>query len=281
MNNGNRIGRITPAGAITEFPIPSANPQALGIAAGPDGNLWFTELGSNKVARVTTSGTFTEWPVPIQYGYPRGIAAGPDGNLWFTLSTGQCQESIGRVTTAGAITIFPVTTSCEETDEITAGPDGAMWFTEPPYIGRISMSGVVTRFSAPGSPYGIVSGPDSHLWFTEYLGNKVGRMSTTGQVTEFPIRSTTTCPGGVPPSPGCDSSGPQNISVGPDRNLWFTEEHTDKVARMTPQGLLTEYDVPTANAQPQAFCLGGDGNLWFTEPTGMQNGQVARLSLGT
>jgi streptogramin lyase len=40
---GNQIGRITPAGTVTEFPIPNGNSQPAGITAGPDGNLWFTE----------------------------------------------------------------------------------------------------------------------------------------------------------------------------------------------------------------------------------------------
>ena len=274
-----RIGRISPTGELTEFDIPSASPQSLGIAAGADGNLWFTELGANKVGRVTTSGSFTEWAVPIQYGYPRGIARGADGNMWFTLSTGQCHESIGRVTSAGTITIFPVTTACNEIDEIAAGPDGAMWFTEPPYVGRIAMDGSVTRFPVAGSPYGITSGPDGNLWVTEYLGNKIARMTTGGVVTEYGITSTTACSGPAPPPDGCTSSGPQNIVVGPDRNLWFAEEHTDRVGRITTAGAMTEFDVPTANAQPQAMCLGSDGNLWLTEPTGTSNGQVARLQL--
>jgi hypothetical protein len=37
---GQRIGRITPAGAFTEFPVPGSPG---GITAGPDGNIWFTE----------------------------------------------------------------------------------------------------------------------------------------------------------------------------------------------------------------------------------------------
>ena len=44
------IGRITTAGAITEFPIPSGS-TAMDITAGPDGALWFTEL----IARLAAS----------------------------------------------------------------------------------------------------------------------------------------------------------------------------------------------------------------------------------
>lgn len=44
-------------GTISEFPIPTANSTTLGIIAGPDGNLWFTEAsagptGSNEIGRI-------------------------------------------------------------------------------------------------------------------------------------------------------------------------------------------------------------------------------------
>ena len=43
-----KLGRITPQGDITEFPVPN-NPE--GITTGPDGNLWFTEPTAGKIAR--------------------------------------------------------------------------------------------------------------------------------------------------------------------------------------------------------------------------------------
>ncbi|MDQ6780880.1 MAG: Virginiamycin B lyase [Candidatus Eremiobacteraeota bacterium] len=42
---GDKIGRITPQGVITEFLLPSANRFPEGIAAGADGEVWFTEVG--------------------------------------------------------------------------------------------------------------------------------------------------------------------------------------------------------------------------------------------
>ncbi len=40
----NKIGRITPGGIITEYPLhPQVQTEPRGITAGPDGNLWFTE----------------------------------------------------------------------------------------------------------------------------------------------------------------------------------------------------------------------------------------------
>ena len=46
-------GLVSVAGAatITEFPLPTRGaPRA--ITAGPDGALWFTELGANKIGRI-------------------------------------------------------------------------------------------------------------------------------------------------------------------------------------------------------------------------------------
>jgi streptogramin lyase len=39
---------------VTEFSIPTANSSPFGIAAGPDGKLWFAEFGANQIGRITT-----------------------------------------------------------------------------------------------------------------------------------------------------------------------------------------------------------------------------------
>ena len=119
---GHIIGRITPAGEITEFPIPSAGSAVTEITAGPDGNLWYTDFGANKIGRVTPAGAFTEFPLPSTLDRPNQIAAGPDGNLWFTTLS----EHIGRITPAGEITAFPIPSAFA--GGITGGPDGNVWF---------------------------------------------------------------------------------------------------------------------------------------------------------
>ena len=92
------IGRITPSGTITEFPIPTAHgvPAGVtgGITAGPDGNVWFTEQAANAVGRITPGGTITSFPIPTAASVPDGITAGPDGTLWFAEVYG---NKIGRI----------------------------------------------------------------------------------------------------------------------------------------------------------------------------------------
>ncbi len=96
---------------VTEFPIPTASSRPGIIAAGPDGNLWFTEYSANQIGRITTAGAITEFPLPAGHFGPSGIAAGPDGNLWFTEETG---NQISRITTAGVVTGFPIPTAASE-----------------------------------------------------------------------------------------------------------------------------------------------------------------------
>jgi virginiamycin B lyase len=75
---------MTTSGVLTEFSIPTGASGPSAIAAGADGNLWFTENYANQVARITPGGVVTEVPVPTPAGGPYGITRGPDGNIWFT-----------------------------------------------------------------------------------------------------------------------------------------------------------------------------------------------------
>ncbi|MGZ3622106.1 MAG: Vgb family protein, partial [Ktedonobacteraceae bacterium] len=84
-----RIGRITPTGTISEFPVPDPLCNVNGITAGPDNAIWFTEDTTNhnekgKIGRVTLTGAISEFPLPTPSGGPASITVGPDDNLWFT-----------------------------------------------------------------------------------------------------------------------------------------------------------------------------------------------------
>ncbi len=222
-SDGDKIGRITPAGVVTEFPLPSAGSVLVGIAAGPDGNLWFTESNGNRIGRITVAGVVTEFRLPTAAALPFGIAAGPDGNLWFTESAGR---RIGRITPAGVVTEFALPAANSEGPfGITAGPDGNLWFLDDggKKIGRITPAGAVTEFPLPaagGASLAIAAGPDGNVWFAEREGNKIGRITPTGELTEVAIPTATSLPFGIAP--------------GPDGNLWFTESRGNKIGRITP-----------------------------------------------
>jgi hypothetical protein len=96
---------------------------------------------------------------------------------------------------------------------------------------------------------GIVAWPDGNLWFTESAANRIGRITTGGDITEFPLAG--------------DGRQPTAIAVGPDGNLWFTEEGASKIGRISPTGEIAEFPVPTLTGTG-AIAAGPDGSLWFT-----------------
>jgi streptogramin lyase len=79
----NQIGRITTAGVVTLFTIPTTDAGPTDITTGPDGNLWFTEETAGQIGQITPAGVITEFPVPTSGSQPDGITLGPDNNLWF------------------------------------------------------------------------------------------------------------------------------------------------------------------------------------------------------
>jgi len=216
---GNKIARVTTAGSVTEYPVPTPSAGPNGIALGSDGAVWFTEVFSgNQIGRINTTGAVKEYLIPTSGSKPYSICSGPDGALWFTESgTGQ----IGRITTSGSITEFPIPTPNSFPGGIVAGPDGALWFTEANKIGRITTAGAITEYAIPtanSGPTGIAIGPDSALWFTENTANNIGRITTGGVITEYHVPT--------------ESSGPWGIVAGPDGAIWFTESDVGKIGRV-------------------------------------------------
>ena len=62
------------------------------------------------------------------------------------------------------------------------------------------------------------------------------------------------------------NSAPQSITAGPDGNLWFTESAANKIGRITPTGVVTEFvNGLSAGSKPWGITSGPDGNLWITE----------------
>jgi streptogramin lyase len=73
---------------------------------------------------------------------------------------------------------------------------------------------------------------------------------------------------------------PYWITVGPDGNLWFTDEAASMIGRITLKGKIKEFRIGKGK-RPKTIVAGPDGNLWFTESTvdkiGVMNTKGERL----
>ena len=304
--------RCQPSVTIHEFPLPSPASLPDTIHAGPDGNLWFQEeaVGRGRVlGQITPTGQIAETSITSLPGNINSFDFGPDGNIWVGTSTDICE-----VTPQGELLhdypILSTDTLQYPALGVAVGPDGNIWYTETgsengrqDVIGRLTPSGQITEFPIPFAAAEIVSGPDGNLWFDATTLHSIGRITPAGDVTTFDIldnggtgafRGLTADPNGTLLMSASNvvevnTAGqlvatvsnldlPFSPTLGPDGNLWAivgaTATGGDAIASVTPQGIVTEYPVPTPNAGLAWITAGPDGNLWFTEYGANQIGEV-------
>jgi virginiamycin B lyase len=195
-----QIGRLTTAGAFTEFALPSGT-SALPtqIVVGPDGALWFPESGSGKIGRIPTTATpanpqVTEYPMSYPGCISNGIASGPLNSLWYVGCLGSVSNfTIDQVSLAGVQTIYDAPSGFAFADPrfLTVGADGALWISDQNanYIDRLvpigGGLGAWSQYAYPlvhmgccgnASANWIVSAPDGSLWWTEFNTGNVGHL---------------------------------------------------------------------------------------------------------
>jgi streptogramin lyase len=270
------VARIVPStGAVTVFRTDAA-PRTIpvlvdDIVAGADGNLWFTGRAPAfydlpTIATITPAGTFV---VPELLGSPGGmITRGPDDNVWTGSSLGLIHV-VFRNSTPGSLIDVSSTPRA-----LVTGPDASLWFVASDglgaaFVGRVVSAEpgneIVTEFPVTTSGHlnDIAAGPDGNLWFTDAGQNDIGRITTAGAITKFPV-----------PTP---QSGVHGIVAGPDGNLWFAETNSNKLARITTAGAVTELAcLQTAASGPTNIAVGSDGRLWLTETAA---GKIARIQV--
>lgn len=244
------------AATIQEIPLPGAHRGPVGIVAGPDGNIWFTEYEASNIGVVLPDGTIIEHPTYTPNIRPTYITVGPDGNLWFTAT-----NRIGRMTTSGGSNEFTLHGGCSTVGSITGGPDTSVWFPEScidgDYIVEMSTgtsAGSIKEYSvAKGSEIGgIVSGNDGNLRFAEYNRNAIGKL-TLSPVNYIESLTPTT------------GSGVRWLTSGSRNDFWLPEANVHKLAHVAATGAISEFDWPDSSDEIVGIVTGADRRLWIAD----------------
>lgn len=264
------IGQSSTGGTIKEFNIAAkggtAGNFAVYIASGPDGNLWFTEQGAAPgIAKMEISGNaVTEYPIPGSA--PQFIVPGPVINTLVFTDPGH--NAVGQITTAGAVTEAPIPTANANPLGITVlgGDANNAYFTEHDaskigiYNAVANTVSDVATLTPNAGPTMIVQGPDGALWFTENNVAKLGRLSTSGTMSEYSL------------TPAASATG---LVVGLDNNLYFLDPAQNKFGQFNPLTLkVTEFAIPAPNATPVDMTIGQDSRIYFTEQGANKIGQI-------
>ena len=208
------------------------------FTSAPDGSLWIANMTAGTIERLSPQGVLASYPLP-RGGAPSSVAVAPDGSVW---STQPVTGTIGEVGAGGEVSehalagTAPGAFGDAEPSSIVLGPDGALWFTEQTLgrIGRIATNGDLQEYAIPNTsgvaqgeygspaPRYITAGPDGALWFTDGGDDSIGRITTGGQVSEYPIGTT-------------KPASPQGI-VSSAGELWFAEAGLDALGSVDPNG---------------------------------------------
>jgi streptogramin lyase len=106
----------------------------------------------------------------------------------------------------------------------------------------------IKEFATSGPTTGMANGPNG-VWFTE--GTKVGVAALDGTVKEFTI-------------PG--ASQLQDITLGPDGNMWFTDSGANFFGSISPDGkTIHTYPTLQPGGRPRGIAAGPDGNLYICD----------------
>ncbi len=257
-----RIGRVTPAGQITEFPVPKhadiSDSGPTDIVGGGDGQLWFLNDVDETVDRITTAGTVQQMFFD-QIDNGRHISPFPGGGVWETLAASANDDSVRIVRSDGSATELPGQLAGGRAPIATA-PDGSAWFADgASALRHVTADG--SQVSVPLPPAliaddvrSIAFTPDGTPFYTQYYGG------------DFPLPPSGgilgTIAGGQAAS--TDLGGdylPEHLTLGPDGALWWAEKNG--IGRRDPSGAITHASLGAYQASAIAF--GSDGALWFVD----------------
>ncbi len=219
-----------------------------------------------KITKGKVTGSFASSPVACPFTLTHVAAS-------LTISwTGKVNGIVGATTYAGKASFTPTTVTATPFAGTATGSfagDAKMAVEEPavfPIIRCKRSTGSITKVRLNGTiTVGTTSTSTSSspgaLWFTNRGGNSIGRITTSGTVTNY-----------------ADSTidEPTGITQGPDGALWFTNQTGGtygggSIGRITGSGQVSNYEDSAAGVNmnaPTGITLGPDGALWFTNASG-------------
>lgn len=251
------VGRASPSGALTEFPLPPRPAGELGldsIVAARDGYLYFTETGAGRIGRMSTGGQFDDFALPTPGSRPRSIVEAPDGKLWIA------EEGVDRVASidnlSGIVSEYRLISGAHPRG-VAARAEGTVWVTETGLakLGTVSPDKSVRSFELrdhASRPNEIVPGPEGNLWFTDLAKPRLGRVTwaagTQGEYEWLDL-------------PWGSSTG--SIVYGPAGDFWYTTGN--RIGSVsTSWGLARPACLAGGCAQPISdLAVGPEGDLWY------------------
>jgi virginiamycin B lyase len=254
-----KIGRITPAGVITEFSPGVADGCNICILTDIErgqGDITYITSNDPELMRfnVQTQSFLAPVAMPNSIALAGNLAVHGD-QVWITDFNNDVVWRYNSST--GTFDSF----AASNPSDVAVDAAGNAWFTEPQAnedlssnIGRIdALTDALTRTVTAAAARAITVSPtDGKVWFAaRFAGQAVGFLDPAdgNNVTVFPVANT----------------GPAGIAAAPDGTIWFTQETTGNIASITNAGVITEGKA-VKGSQPAGITVAPNGDPWYTMP---------------
>jgi virginiamycin B lyase len=137
------------------------------------------------------------------------------------------------------------------------------------------MDGKMKFYELPpcSGPHGIEFDGKGRLWVSLEFAGKIVQLldekGNTAKVKEYDVKlNCVTCAKKI-------NTHPHGMAFGRDgMTLWFTGKATGTIGKITPDGKVENFSLPTVGSVPIYIKSGPDGNMWFTELVGNMIGRV-------
>ena len=166
------------------------------------------------------------------------------------------------------------------THELTLNEKGGkdIWITgqNEDKVVKVSLDGKMTFYDMPlgSGPHGIEFDMYGRVWVTLEFAGKIVRLNQNG-VIDKTINVNLTCP--TCPKP--IDTHPHGMGFAADmQTIWFTGKATGTVGKISPNGQVQNFSLPTVGSVPIYIRRGPDGNMWVTELVG---NMIARVNART
>ena len=254
--NGTRVYKVTPTGSISVFATGLSG--ASGNEFDDAGNLYQSNIAIGVVSKILPDGTVTTFSTG--HAGPVGIALDDDENVYVA----NCGDAtIRKVTPAGVMSTLASGGFLSCPNGLTFAPDGNLYtcnFNDGRVI-RVELDGTQTVINTvPGNNNGHLTYSQGALWLVGRGGNRVFRLTLTGQrirVAGFAFRGNTDGDRTM-----ATFSLPNGIGVSPDGSRLYV----NSVVALAGTGLnpvvIREIDVGVATGVEGAF---------HPEPLGLRN----------
>lgn len=271
---------------ITEFKIPTACVQPLGIIIGPSGNAWFTETNAGNLGKFDpTTKSFEEFPnEQWQKGEKSmmwGIRYAQDGNIWFSDSQHNLIWKFGPKDKSYTKFIFPPTKGQDSFPQMMV-TDGSNILVNDFTGKKIAIfntdqneQGLKARIISSPGDFNFTSTmiPDGkgNIWYTIWIYHEKGELVSynqeTGNQTEYELPSEIQAPNGI----AVDSNGKIWVTdTGSSYFFSFDPTSQKFVKFITPTPPVSTYGnssglIKTPITRPYWTYFDDKGRLWFNE----------------